>query len=1139
MKSPSCRASLFLGLSTLAESAFVEFSNCFGPQKSLTGQTLLQFVPYNVTAFFDITNPSHNLNVTVYGNVQGQETQGVYPAWNDPSWTDPNSTFGKIVELPSGATYNTTLFTTFNVLDYTPYNAGAARFCTSTIHGQCPLAPAFNISSSDIAQLPAITVEHNMSATYAFTEIVASLKVRSGYQDGSYYSCVNAYITPDIGDSIRGLLRYLPLGILIVIGIATISAAMFSPWGTWDIFRWTSNFGRDEDVLRLVTPGFGDCLQYLQFIFFTSSLSLNYPGFFQPVVSRIGWSSLMFNESFVSHGSGTQPVVDGVYQYRDNSVSGLDRMTQLIGMTSPSDAWADMMVWLAIIIGSVAVLTQIGFVFRGSYRKMMRVPAEDLLSKNWYFTIGNVVRIALGYFILPLAALSMYQFVIADLGPIYSIVLAAIIIIGIIAFGIRLVYLFIRTRPRSYLFDDLQTVLAYGPLYNTYCDDAATFALIPILVNFLRGIAIGAVQASGIAQIVLLAISEVCLILTINAFRPYPSATSMNLYHTCFSIIRMITIFLSIAFLPSLNVNSGNRGWIGYIILLIHACVLVFGFFLNAVQTLIEVLARLAGAGGSGRSDAARGGLVKVFGVRQLSKRLPRGDAASRHSMASNAAILSPMEREPKTSHQAQTRSQSVSASSTMLLENAMRNPNRGSQILAATSDGQVTPDAASTFSKHLHRQSGNMSPGGILGLQKQVEAKDPYYRPPRRNTMDLMNDTEKAVVSETNFREDPVEDRGEGSSTPARGEELDEPSNEFAKSKIDYAVREVDFYYGVRGPALSSGTRRLKTGPADPTGPVSSATGWFKGLLGGRKKENSKGFEVVRSARAPPPGLVPPAEAEQEDELEEKEMAEPYRDVPLHREITAEEDDEDESAVADSERYVSEVPARPPSLPLIDSVGGIELPSRVGSESSRRWKRLAKDDDIPALPDVPRRSSKRPHSEDPNEPASRAPVVSALPTDSPSRIRRGSPTLTSGRIPFASAQNSPLKNRHSSDVNSLASSIGHNDVEQENEPPRVATAADSPSIPMYTGHLRHSNSTLGNHTDGDRPNSVGFVREHRASDGLTHPKAATPIREGRSAIIQGPNGENQGPWLSTNARSGSPVNPYGQPGQRSSRFRD
>lgn len=154
----------------------------------------------------------------------------------------------------------------------------------------------------------------------------------------------------------------------------------------------------------------------------------------------------------------------------------------------------------------------------------------------------------------------------------------------------------------------------YGPLYNTFCDDAAAFTVVSLFLSFARGVAIGALQPSGIAQIVLLAICEVVAILTLVAFRPFPSPTSMNLYHACFSIVRFLTILLSVVFVPSLGVSQAARGWIGYVILFLHAIVLVFGFFLNALQTLVEVIARLAGAGGY-EGGVTRGGLVKVCTV--------------------------------------------------------------------------------------------------------------------------------------------------------------------------------------------------------------------------------------------------------------------------------------------------------------------------------------------------------------------------------------------------------------------------------------------------------------------------------------------------------------------------------------------
>lgn len=465
---------------------------------------------------------------------------------------------------------------------------------------------------SDPSQLSSFGVEQELFSTYAFTTITANLRITSGDASNAQLGCISANITPGLGSSIRNVLAYLPLAILVLVGIATASAAIFSPWGSSDLFRWTSNYGRDEDLLRLVTPGFADCLQYIQFVVLTGGLSLNYPGFYQPVVSQVSWAGLMFNQSMVSHGDGARSLVDGVYTV--NGSYGLDRLSQLVGMTSVEDVWAGMVIWLLAILAGVIALIQVGFICRWIHHQIAHIPEEDLRSKNLPFTVGNVVRVVFNYFLLPVVSLSMFQLVIAADSPQYTVVMAVILIVVLIGFAAWLLYLIASTRPRSFLFDDLPTVLLYGPLYNTFSDDATAFALIPVLLTFIRGIAIGAIQPSGIAQLVLLAICEVILALTLNAFRPFHSPTSMNAYHTFFAVVRFLTLILSVAFLPSLGVGDAPRGFIGYVILLMHAIVLVFGFFLNATQTLIEVIARLAGAGGDGgvSGGAARGGLVKV-----------------------------------------------------------------------------------------------------------------------------------------------------------------------------------------------------------------------------------------------------------------------------------------------------------------------------------------------------------------------------------------------------------------------------------------------------------------------------------------------------------------------------------------------
>ncbi len=570
-----------------------------------------------------------------------------------------------------------------------------------------------------------------------------------GNPEETSLGCISANITPDMGTSLSAVITYIPAVILILVGLATAFAAIFSPWGSTDVFRWTTNYGRDADLLRLVTPGFGDCLQYIQFVALTGGLTLNYPGFYQPMVSKVSWSALMFNESFVSGGNGTQSLVDGIYA--THGKYGLDILRQLVGMSAVDDVWAGMAIWLLVIIGVVLVSIQIGFFIRWAYRHINKTHEEDLRAKNIPFSAGNTIRIVFNYFLLPIVALSMFQLVVAANSPTFTVGLAVVMLILVLGFTGWLLYLMASTRPKSFLFDDLPTVLIYGSLYNTYSDHAAPFALIPILLNVIRGIAIGAVQPSGIAQIVLLAICEVINVMTLHAFRPFHSPTSMNAYHTFFSAIRFATILLMISFVPSLGVTEGQKGWIGYAILLMHAVVLILGFLLNAIQTTVEVAARMAGAGGD-ETGATRGGLSRVFGMRQLSKRLPRHIAGSRQSQLSNSAILD-VENDRKSYVMDGGRIRSQSAGSTGVLLNRQSTnldassidpygaiPNQligsGNSVYTPTTPGEAStfsflPSAAAPASLARNR-------GPILGIET-ADAADPYYRPPRlrRPTVD------------------------------------------------------------------------------------------------------------------------------------------------------------------------------------------------------------------------------------------------------------------------------------------------------------------------------------------------------------------------------------------------------------------
>ncbi|KAJ3514998.1 hypothetical protein NM208_g15015 [Fusarium decemcellulare] len=969
----------------------IPLTNCLDDSRRLNPDQL-QWVPLYADAVFDLKDDSHNLLVTIWGNVTGARSGGELPPANDSYWEDDTKTNGKIVQIPDKE-YNkaVTLTRKIQFLSYQPYDS-PTDFCEKALlhNMSCPLSPVFHeVDFNHTDQLPSFNITNDMAATYAFSSLNPIVTIIDGDRAATHIGCVSVTVTPDLGD-LSWILKFLPMIILLFTAFAVIFSAIFSPWGSSDIFHWTSNYGRDADLLRLVTPGFGDCLQYIQFVVLTGGLTLDYPGFYQPIISQMAWATLMFNESFVADAPSWQSVVDGIYV--TNGTYGLQELGQLVGMAESKDAWAGMMVWLCVCIASVTALVQIGFLAQWLYRKIKNTPEEDLRSKNVPFSVGNVVRIVFNYFLLPIIALSCFQLVIAGDSPAYTIALAVATIVVLIIFASYLFYLIIRTRPKSVLYDDLPTVLLYGPLYNTYSDEAAAFALIPVLLTFIRGITVGAVQPSGIAQVVLLAICEVIHVLTIHAFRPFQRPTSMNAYHTLFCTLRLFSILLMVAFVPTLGVSEGEKGWIGYVILAIHGVALIFGFFLNALQTIVEVVARMLGAGGDDARGLTRGGLSKIFGARQLSRRVNhRNNGPSRASQLSTAAMLDADDGGKTGYVMPSGRVRSESGAS---LGGMMAIPrHRSSSALDSIDVYSAMPQNVDSGSSYMPNTPGENSTFSFLpspGVARHhptasMDAADPYYRPPRRRREETMNDS---IHSDIQGGSSTTEIKG-----PGQGGALGDPADMAAEisrgatpavppaagysqlsippSRPDYATREVDFYYGVRGPALNSDGpgRKLGTGPADPTGPVATASGWFRGLFGAKTKEKGKGFEVVRSSRMPPammarnggespPEGIPvamgvlrngPIDSDDDDEPQ------PRRSPGRHREGDLLDDNGDPQ---DSEPE-SPVLERPRRTFSNDSDGFPREPTKVLSKKKPPHiaLRQAIEEDAP---EIPRKSSKR-----------------------------------------------------------------------------------------------------------------------------------------------------------------------------------
>ncbi|KAJ9415591.1 hypothetical protein QL093DRAFT_2459968 [Fusarium oxysporum] len=181
-------------------------------------------------------------------------------------------------------------------------------------------------------------------------------------------ACLNGFLTPDIGYTVQEISFWIPALTFILVVLAAV-------WREWynlvHPLRDDDESGQERSSSRSHLTRIADCLAYIQFIFFSSALSLRQPGFLQPVASSTSWSTLMTRRG----------------------IAGLRlRWTR---------DW-----------------------FQQSGRWMI-----DRSSKPHKATIWVALRVYLSYLLLPLTAWTTYQLDSASLRPVYYTLLVIVVVV--------------------------------------------------------------------------------------------------------------------------------------------------------------------------------------------------------------------------------------------------------------------------------------------------------------------------------------------------------------------------------------------------------------------------------------------------------------------------------------------------------------------------------------------------------------------------------------------------------------------------------------------------------------------------------------------------------------------------------------
>ncbi|KAM0417378.1 hypothetical protein ACHAPT_012612 [Fusarium lateritium] len=394
--------------------------------------------------------------------------------------------------------------------------------------------------------------------------------------------CMNGFLTPDIGPTMQSISFWGP----IITFVMVILAAGWREWSNLVQPLQDEEEGSGHRVLsRSHLTRIADCLSYIQFIFFAGALSLNYPGFLQPIVSSTSWSTLMLQRGIVIRHSLYAGIHDGIHEINGTfgGTAGLEHMIQVMGAPATMATWTNIATLATVILICLFILIQIGLNLRWTrdwFRQAGQWRLESSSQDSRMTTVWVVLRVFLSYLLLPLTAWATYQMDKTKILPAYHTILTVMVVCLLLLgcwWGLssrspqRMGYLLIDELHKQ----EADEVPSRTQDYYTL----ATFAFL-----FARGAVIGGLQRFGTEQLFVLLACEVGQLgLATWAW----SVSGLISRATVVICARTCVLLLCVGMVPDLA-SHGASSALGYIILMFHALFMIGMFLVPSAYDLVQ-----------------------------------------------------------------------------------------------------------------------------------------------------------------------------------------------------------------------------------------------------------------------------------------------------------------------------------------------------------------------------------------------------------------------------------------------------------------------------------------------------------------------------------------------------------------------
>ncbi|KAH9814540.1 hypothetical protein DFH28DRAFT_970314, partial [Melampsora americana] len=284
-----------------------------------------------------------------------------------------------------------------------------------------------------------------------------------------------------------------------------------------------------------------------------------------------------------------------------------------------------------------------------------------------------------------------------------SIAVAAIFLFLFVSVPALQIYR-IKKRTPVELLDDLPTILALGPLYNTFADRNELFMSVRLCSALVVGIALGASQSMAIVHAVVLLVAEMTETTLTSLWLPWGDGAAMAPLSFVFSVSRIITAVILVVLTPTVSLGSIATGWLTYVILLLQAIVFLLLLLMLLVK-IVELGLRLCAHIPFDETRSTRSG-----GLKGAIRRWDRdGNRSTRHGRA--AAIAARRRRRRRTKQNGSTFT--WIGSSIQFLEG----PLKGSVSALNTPHSLIRQEPNDSRNRLNVLPHGHHSPVGLIGM--------------------------------------------------------------------------------------------------------------------------------------------------------------------------------------------------------------------------------------------------------------------------------------------------------------------------------------------------------------------------------------------------------------------------------------